>query len=169
MTYLDYLCCRAKEWFARGRYLIKFRSYGITNVQGRGRNELTLLETFSGYFIELLFWTTFAEDHGHFFSSFFKEDSPRPFWYEYFQREIFKNLTLFGVNRHAVEILGWSCGGIVWRKWMTTPGIGDCHTRHFEASKEMGTRRRKTGRWQVLFLEWTHHSTMIKVNQDSLW
>ena len=85
MTYFDYLCCRAKEWFARGRYLIKFRSYGITNVQGRGRNGLTLRECFWGHFIELLFCTIFAKDHGHFFflllslSLFFKEDNLMPF------------------------------------------------------------------------------------------
>jgi len=83
MTYLDYLCCRAEEWFARGRYLIKFRSYGITNVQGRGRNGLTLLEMFLGHFIELLFWTIFAKDHGYFFflsfSLFFKEDNSMSF------------------------------------------------------------------------------------------
>ena len=53
-AYLGYSCCRAEEWFARGRYLIKFRSYGITNVQGKGRNGLTLLEMFLGHFIELL-------------------------------------------------------------------------------------------------------------------
>ena len=45
-----------------------------------------------------------------------------------------------------MEILGWSCGGTVWEKWMTIPGVGNCLTRHFEASKEMGTQRRKTGR-----------------------
>ena len=70
VTYLDYLYCRAEEWFARGRYLIKFRSYGVTNVQGRGRNELTLLEIFLGHFIELIFWIIFAKDHGHFFFLF---------------------------------------------------------------------------------------------------
>ena len=28
VAYLGYLCCRAEEWFARGWYLIKSRSYG---------------------------------------------------------------------------------------------------------------------------------------------
>ena len=69
VTYLDYLCCQAEEWFARGRYLIKFRSYVITNVQGRWRNVLTLLEIFLGHFIWTPLLNSFAEDHGHFFSS----------------------------------------------------------------------------------------------------
>ena len=56
VTYLVYLCCRAEEWFARGRYLIKFRSYGVTNVQGRGRNGLTLWK----YFWVILLNSSFA-------------------------------------------------------------------------------------------------------------
>ena len=56
VTYLDYLYCRAKEWFASGRYLIKFRSYGITNVQGRGKNGLTLWK----YFWVILLNSSFA-------------------------------------------------------------------------------------------------------------
>ena len=71
VTYLDCLRCRAEELFARGRYLIKFWSYGITNVQGRGRNGLTLLKIFLGPFIWTPLWTLFAKDHGYFFSSSF--------------------------------------------------------------------------------------------------
>ena len=118
MTYLDYLCCRAEEFFTRARYLIKFRSYGITNVQGRGRNGLTLLETFVGHFIELLFWTIFSKDHWHFFSLlFFKKITPMSFLNLVFSEGAFEEFfILFEVDRHTVEILGWSCGGTVWEK-----------------------------------------------------
>ena len=37
----------------------------------------------------------------------------------------------FEMNRHTVEILGWSRGGIGWRNWMAIPRVGDCHARHF--------------------------------------
>ena len=34
-----------------------------------------------------------------------------------FLEEIYEELlTLFGMNRHTMEILGWSCGGTVWVK-----------------------------------------------------
>ena len=143
---------------------------GITNVQGRGRNGLTPLEIFLDHFIWTPLLNSFAKVHGYFFLFFLKKITPCPFWYTYFLEGVYeKPSTLFEMNRHIVEILGWSCGGIVWLKWMAIPGVGDCHTRHCEASKEMSTRRRKTGRWQVPFLKRTHHSTMLKVNQDSLW
>ena len=118
MTYLVYLCCRAEEWFARGRYLIKFRSYGVTNVRGRGRNGLTRLEIFVGHFIELLFWTIFSKDHWHFFSLlFFKKITPCPSMNLVFSEGDFEEiLTLFEVDRHTVEILSWSCGEIDWVK-----------------------------------------------------
>ena len=107
MTYLDYLCRRAEEWFTRGRYLIKFRSYGITNVQGRGRNGLTLLEMHLGHFIELLFWTNFAKDHGHFFFLSFLKDKLMSSMNSVFSEGVFEEiLTLFEVDRHTVEILG---------------------------------------------------------------
>ena len=94
----------------KGRYLIKFRSYGITNIQGRGRNGLTLLEMFLGHFIELLFWTIFAKDHGHFFSLSlsFKEDNPMSSMNSVFSEGVIADifLTLFEMDRHTVEILG---------------------------------------------------------------
>ena len=149
VTYLDYLCCRAEERFTRGRYLIKFRSYGITNVQGRGRNGLTLLETFLGHFIESPLLELFLlRIMGTSLSlSLKKIITPCPSWIEYFQKEIFEEFWPFlkwigtqwrfwaGV---VVELSGW--------KWMTIPRVGDCLTRHFEASKEMDTQSRKTDR-----------------------
>ena len=112
MTYLDYLFCRAEERFARGRYLIKFRSYGITNVQGRGRNGLTLLETFVGHFIELLFWTIFSKDHGCFFSLFFffflKKITHVLHEFSIFRGSNCRDFPdpFFEMDRHIVEILG---------------------------------------------------------------
>ena len=110
VTYLDYLCCRAEEWFARGTYLVKFRSYGITNVQGRGRNGLTLLETFVGHFIELLFWTIFSKDHEHFFflllSLFFKKIISCPSWFQNISEGAFEEIWPF-----------WKWIGTQWRFW----------------------------------------------------
>jgi len=55
----------------------------------------------------------------------------------------------FEVDRLTVEILGFVVRGIVWRRWISIPGVGNWYVRHFEASKTMGTQRRKIGRWQV--------------------
>ena len=55
----------------------------------------------------------------------------------------------FVMDRLAVEILGFVVRGIVWRRWISIPGVGNWHARHFEASKTMGTQRRKICRWQV--------------------
>ena len=83
----------------------------------------------------------------HHLPFFFKEDYSMSFLIQIFLEGICEELlTLFEMNRHTVEILDWSCDGTVWRKWMAIPGVGDCHTRHFEASNEMGIQRRKTGR-----------------------
>ena len=87
--------------------MIKFRSYGVTNVQGRGRNGLTLLEMHLGHFIELLFWTNFAKDHGHFFFLSFLKDKLMSSMNSVFSEGVFEEiLTLFEVDRHTVEILG---------------------------------------------------------------
>ena len=69
-----------------------------------------------GHFIELLFWTIFSKDHWHFFSLlFFKKITPCPSMNLVFSEGDFEEiLTLFEVDRHTVEILGWSCGGTVW-------------------------------------------------------
>ena len=56
----------------------------------------------------------------------------------------------FEMDRLTVEILGFVVRGIIWRRWISIPGVGNWHARHFEASKTMGTQRRKIGRWQVL-------------------
>ena len=133
----------------KGRYLIKFQSYGITNVQGRGRNGLTLRKCFWGHFIELLFCTIFAKDHGHFFFLllFFKEDNLMSFL-----NSAFSEGTIAGIFDHF-----WKWIGTQWRFWAelwgnclvvvdAIPGVGNCHTRRFEASNEMDTQRRKIGR-----------------------
>ena len=107
MTYLDYLCRRAEEWFTRGRYLIKFRSYGITNVQGRGRNGLTLQKCFWVILLNSSFGLIFAKDHGHFFFLSFLKDKLMSSMNSVFSEGVFEEiLTLFEVDRHTVEILG---------------------------------------------------------------
>jgi len=55
----------------------------------------------------------------------------------------------FEMDRLTVEILGFVVRGIVWRRWISRPGVGNWYARYFEASKTMGTQRRKIGRWQV--------------------
>ena len=50
----------------------------------------------------------------------------------------------FEMDRFPVEILGFVVRGIVWRRWISIPGVGNWHARHFEASKTMGTQRRRS-------------------------
>ena len=105
-----------------------------------------------------------------FYFHFFREDYSISFLDWIFSEENFEEFWPF-LEWIGTQWRFWAgvCIGIVWWKWMTIPGVGDCHTRHFEASKKMSTQRRKTGRWQVPFIKRTHHSTKLKVNQDSLW
>ena len=51
VAYLDCLYCQAEEWIARGRYLFKFQSSGISNVQWRGRRWMHTFENVLGHFI----------------------------------------------------------------------------------------------------------------------
>ena len=75
------------------------------------------MEMLLGHFIELLFWTIFAKDHGHFFFLSFLKDKLMSSMNSVFSEGVFEEiLTLFEVDRHTVEILGWSCGGTVWEK-----------------------------------------------------
>ena len=106
VTYPDYLCCQAEEWFARGKYLIKFRSYGITNVQGRGRNELTLFRNIFGSF----YLNSFAKDHGHFFSS-------SPLFFQRRLLHVLPELNIFRWKfwRTLTLLLEWI--GTQWRFW----------------------------------------------------
>ena len=53
------------------------------------------------------------------------------FLIEIFHMELLDIFDPFEMNGHTVETLGWSCGGIVWRKWLAISGVGNCHTRHF--------------------------------------
>jgi len=53
----------------------------------------------------------------------------------------------FEMDRFTVEILGFVVRGIVWRRWISIPGVGNWQARHFEASKTMSTQRRKIGIW----------------------
>ena len=110
VAYLDYLCCRAEEWFARDRYLIKFRSYGVTNVQGRGRNGLTLWK----YFWVILLNSSFglfllrimSTSSFFFFSLFFKEDNSCPSWFQNISEGAFEEIWPF-----------WKWIGTQWRFW----------------------------------------------------
>ena len=151
------------------RYLIKFRSYGITNVQGRGRNGLTLRKCIwvillnSSFALFLL--TIMGTCSFFFFSlSFLKKITSCPSWIQHFflsEGAFEEILTLSEVDRHTVEILGWVVVELSGWKWTTIPGVGNCLTRHFEASNEMGTQRRKSGRWQVPF------SSKLTIRQSS--
>ena len=109
VTYLDYLYCWAEEWFARGGYLIKFQSYGITNVQGRGRNGLTILEIFLGHFIWTPLLNYFCWGSWAFLfitQHFLKEDHSMSFLNWIFSEGIFWRI---------LTLLQWI--GTQWRFW----------------------------------------------------
>ena len=85
--------------------------------RGEGEMDSHFWKHFWVILLNLLFCTTLLGTMGTSLSLslFFREDNPMSFFNLVFLEGALEEfLTLFGVDRHTVEILGWSCGGIVW-------------------------------------------------------
>ena len=85
VAYLGYLCCRDEEWFARGQYSIKSRSYGRRKCSGEREEMDSHLENFWSFYLSPLISILLSAGMGlvtllfFFIAStpvFFKEDDP---------------------------------------------------------------------------------------------
>ena len=61
VAYLGYLCCRAEEWFARGRYSIKSRSYRRWKCSGEREEMDSRLEHLWSFYLSSLFRLSWVE------------------------------------------------------------------------------------------------------------
>ena len=99
VAYLGYLCCQAEEWFARGRYSIKSRSYGRWKCSGEREEMDSHLENFWSFYLSplfLLFWVevrvfSLSLSLSFLIASapvFFKEDDPHSIMIEFLEESI---------------------------------------------------------------------------------
>ena len=85
--------------------------------RGEGEIDSHFWKYFWVILLNLLFELFLLRIMGTSLSPFFKEDNPMSFLNLVFSKGAFEEfLTLFEVDRHTMEILGWSCGGTVWGK-----------------------------------------------------
>ena len=139
VAYLGYLCCQAEEWFARGRYSIKSRSYGRWKFSGEREEMDSRLEHLWSFYLSSLFRLSWVEVwvlspfSFSFFASlpivFLKGRWPILHEDKVVGREHFLDRS-FEMDRLIVEIFGFVVRGIVWRRWISIPGVGNWHARH---------------------------------------
>ena len=138
VAYLGYLCCRDEEWFARGQYSIKSRSYGRRKCSGEREEMDSRLEHLWSFYLSSLFRLSWVEVWVLspfsfsfflcFFGYFFKEDDPYSMRLELLEGSIFLDRP-FEMDRLIGEIFGFAVRGIVWQRWISIPGIGNWHAR----------------------------------------